>query len=249
MGASHDGPRVVVLAGPNQLLLIGVKQVLEATDRFKVVSQAHASELALTLARQLRPDYVVLDGTARSHKSSRGGIVDTMHGLVQLSKPPGVLAVVAPDQFGLVEELRRAGCRAGVSTRSADAVVRALDMLSLGKEFFPEWRAGQRRRGHAQGDSGLSSLLKGLNRNEFRILALMGRGHRSKEIAARLSLAEGTVNNYRASIRSKLGVRTHAEIREAARARGLLDPLDGHGAGGERGRGGIGPEHGKRTVR
>ena len=220
------GRKSVVLAGPSPLLLIGIKQVLEATDRYEVVSQAHASGLALALVPRLCPDYVVLDGTA--HESSRGGIVDTMHGLVQLSEPPGVLAVVAPDQSRLVQELRRAGCRACVSTRSAEAVVRALDMLSMGKEFFPEWRAAERGGGHAQGNSGPSSLLKALNRNEVRILALMGRGHRSKEIAARVGLAEGTVNNYRASIRSKLGVRTHAEIREAARAAGLLDSPDGH---------------------
>lgn len=105
------GRASVVLAGPNQLLLIGVKQVLEATDRFKVVSQAHASELALTLARQLRPDYVVLDETKQSHETNAGaaGVIDTLRGLVQLPKPPGVLVVLAPDQFRLVEELRTRG--------------------------------------------------------------------------------------------------------------------------------------------
>ena len=215
------GRKSVVLAGPSPLLLIGIKQVLEATDRYKVVNQAHASELALALARRLCPDYVVLDCAARSHKSSRGGIVDTMHGFSQLSKPPGVLAVVAPDQFGLVEELRRAGCRAGVSTRSADTVVRALDMLSAGREFFAEWRAAERRE-QAGGASPPSTLLDGLNRNEVRILALVASGYTSKEIAPRLSLTAGTVKNYRASIRAKLGVRNHAETRRAARRAGLL---------------------------
>ncbi|MYJ69683.1 MAG: helix-turn-helix transcriptional regulator [Gemmatimonadetes bacterium] len=102
-----------------------------------------------------------------------------------------------------------------------------MNMLSAGRDYFPEWRNSGHRE-HARGNSGPSRLLRDLNRNEVRILALMARGHRSKEIAARLGLAEGTVNNYRASIRSKLGVRTHAEIREAARAAGLLDPPDGH---------------------
>ena len=220
------GRASVVLAGPNQLLLIGVRQVLEATDRYKVVSQAHASELAPALARRLCPDYVVLDGTARSSTGSRGGIVDTMHELVQLSKPPGILVVVAPDQFRPVEELRRAGCRACVSIRSADTVVRALDMLSLGKEYFPEWRAAERGGEHAQGNSGPSSLPEGLNRNEVRILALMARGHSSKEIAARLGLALSTVNNYRTRIKAKLSARTRAEIRRAARTAGLLAPHD-----------------------
>ena len=212
----------VVLAGASQLLLIGIKQVVEATDRFEVVSQAHASELALTLARQLKPDYVILDETERRHKTIEGaGVMDTMHGLGKLSKQPGVLAVVAPDQFRLVEELRRAGCRACVSTRSADTVVTALDMVSLGREFFPEWR-NSRRQERARGNSGASSLLKDLNRREVEILALMARGYSSKEIAARLVLAAGTVKNYRVSIRAKLGAGTQREIRQAARAAGLL---------------------------
>ncbi len=213
----------VLLAGPGQLLLTGIKQVLEATDRYEVVRQAHASGLAPALVRRLCPDYVVLDGTARSHRSSKGGMVDTMHGLGQLSKPPGVLVVVARDQFPLVEELRRAGCRACVTTRSAEAVVRALDMLALGKEFFPDWRAAERGQERAGGASP-RGLPEGLSRNEVRILALMAHGYSSKEIAARVGLALSTVNNYRTRIKAKLGVRTRAQIRRAARKADLLTP-------------------------
>ena len=97
-------------------------------------------------------------------------MVDAVRGLVNLSKAPGVLVVAAPDQSHLVEELRRAGCRACVSTRSGDTVVRALDMLSTGRECFPDWRnSGPRER--ARGNSGASTLLKNLNRSEVEILA------------------------------------------------------------------------------
>lgn len=243
------GRASVVLAGSNQLLLIGVKQVLEASDRFKVVSQAHSGEVALALARRLEPDYVVLGETEQSHETNAGGagIVDTVRGLVNLAKPPGVLVVAAPDQFRLVEELRRAGCRACVSTRSADTVLTAMDMLSAGREFFPEWSAPPPLE-HAHRNSGTSALLKDLNRSEVEILALLARGYSSKKIAARVGLAAGTVNNYRATIRAKLGAGTHAEIRRAARAAGLLDPPDGHGAGGDGGRGST-SEHGEQAVR
>ncbi len=228
----------VVLAGPSQLLLIGIKEVLEATDRYKVVSQAHANELAPTLARRLRSDYVILDHTTIVHKNTkeRERSIDTLHELVNLSKPPGVLVVVALDQSYLVEELRRAGCRACVSARSPDNVVCALDMLALGREFFPEWR-NSRREEHARGNSPPTGLPEGFNRNEVQVLGLMARGHNSKEIAARVGLAVGTVKNYRTSIRAKLGARTHAEIRRAARTAGLLtppavqtDPASGGGA-------------------
>ena len=166
---------------------------------------------------------MVLDDTEQSHETNAGGagVVDTVRGLANLSKPLGVLLVVAPDRFRLVEELRRAGCRACVSTRSADTVVTALDMLSLGREFFPEWR-NSRRRERARGNSGASSLLKDLNRSEVEILSLLARGYSSKEIAARLVLAAGTVKNYRVSIRAKLDAGTQREIRQAARAAGLL---------------------------
>lgn len=239
------GRESVVLAGSSQLLLIGIKQVVEATDRFEVVSQAHASELALTLARQLRPDYVILDETERSHRTieEEAGVIDTLHGLGKLSKPPGVLVVVAQDQFRLVQQLRRAGCRACVSNRSADTVVRALDMLSLGREFLPEWR-NARRREHTHGASQRSRLPKGLNRNEVEILALMARGYSSKEIAARVGLAVGTVNNYRRSVKVKLGAGTRAEIRRAARTAGLLASPDLPDRSGERRPGGIEPEQG-----
>ena len=124
----------------------------------------------------------------------------------------------------IAEELRRAGCRACVSTRSAEDVLRAMDMLSAGKEYFSEWNSGPRER--ARGNSGASTLLKDLNRSEVRILPLMARGYGSKKIAARVDLAVGTVNNYRATIKTKLDAGTHAEIRQAARAAGLLGPQD-----------------------
>ena len=148
-------------------------------------------------------------------------MIGSLRELVKSPKPPGVLVVVAPDQSRLVEELRRAGCRACVSTRSADTVVRALDMLSLGKEFFPEWRAAERRE-HARSASPPGGLLEGLNRNEVRILPLMALGYSSKEIAPMLGLALSTINNYRTRIKAKLGAHSRAEIRRVARAAGLL---------------------------
>ena len=60
MGARNDGGREsVVLAGLSELLLTGIKfyEVVEATDRFQVVSQAHAIGWAPTLALWLNPDY------------------------------------------------------------------------------------------------------------------------------------------------------------------------------------------------
>ena len=69
--------------------------------------------LGPTLARRLSPDYVVLEGTARSHTSSGAGIADTLHGMAKLSKPPAVLAGNLP------ATLPRAACpRVPTGTRS-----------------------------------------------------------------------------------------------------------------------------------
>ena len=98
-------------------------------------------------------------------------------------------------------------------------------MLSAGREYFSEWNSGPRE--HARGNSGASTLLKDLNRSEVRDTgAHMARGYSSKKIAAMVHLAAGTVNNYRATIKAKLDAGTHAEIRQAARAAGLLGPQD-----------------------
>lgn len=61
-----------------------------------------------------------------------------------------------------------------------------------------------------------------LSGRELEVLALIARGHTSKEIATRLQVARPTVDTYRMRIGDKLGARGRAELVEIAERAGIL---------------------------
>jgi DNA-binding NarL/FixJ family response regulator len=67
-----------------------------------------------------------------------------------------------------------------------------------------------------------SGLPEPLSEREKEILHLLAQGLSNREIAIRLSLAQGTVKNYVTAILQKLGVRDRTQAALRARELGLL---------------------------
>ena len=67
-----------------------------------------------------------------------------------------------------------------------------------------------------------AGLAERLSDREEEILQLMARGLSNREIATRLSLAEGTVKNYVTNVLQKLGARDRTQAALRARELGLL---------------------------
>jgi DNA-binding NarL/FixJ family response regulator len=65
----------------------------------------------------------------------------------------------------------------------------------------------------------------GLTSREVEVLALIARGHSSREVARRLHLAEKTVRNHVEHIYAKIGCATRAEASLFAMRHGLLDSV------------------------
>jgi DNA-binding NarL/FixJ family response regulator len=70
--------------------------------------------------------------------------------------------------------------------------------------------------------------LKGLSRNELKIIQLIGRGMSNKEITEKLNFSEGTIRNYISGVLSKLNLRDRTQIAIFAVQSGLeMKNIDG----------------------
>ncbi|MYI64590.1 MAG: response regulator transcription factor [Gemmatimonadetes bacterium] len=209
----------VVLAGRQSLLLAGVKRILEETGRFRVRGVAPVCEKALPLARTTHPDIVVLEaGRAGRNLSS---VIRELNGLTPC---PRVLVLAAEEDSALLDRVLHAGGMGCITTtRSGRRLVAALDFLAVGRMYVPCWGTRTlRRRLEDNGSRRRRNGLDRLSRSERRILPLVALGLTSREIGARVFLAPKTVENYRASIRKKLELRTRAEIVGFALEAGVL---------------------------
>lgn len=209
----------VVLAGRQTLLLAGVKRILEETGRFRVRGRAPACAQALPVARRVQPDIVVLEVGSGDEVVS-----PVIQALNSVAPSPRVLVLAAEEKPVLLDQVLHAGGMGCITTaRSAKRLVAAVDFLAAGRMYVPRWGTHTvRKRLGDDGSGGRRDGLELLSASERRILPLVALGLTSREIGARVFLAPKTVENYRANIRRKLGLRTRAELVGFALEAGLL---------------------------
>ena len=209
----------VVLAGRQSLLLAGMERILEETGRFRVRGLAPECEKVLPLARRVHPDIVVLEvGIAGE------GVSSIIRDLNSMNPPARVLVLAGEEKPALLDQVLHAGGMGCITTtRSAERMVAAVDFLAAGRMYVPRWGTHTvRKRLENGGSDRRGDSIARLSTSERRILPLVALGLTSKEIGARVFLAPKTVENYRASIRRKLGLRTRAEIVGFALEAGIL---------------------------
>ena len=197
-----------VLIAEDQALVLGaLAALLEIEGDIEVVGQAHNGAEALEMARTLRPDVLLTDIE-----------MPQLTGLdlaAELKRERSPVRVIIVTTFARQGYLRRA-LESGVSgyllkdspaAQLADAVRRVHAGLRV---VDPELA----NEAWATADP--------LTDRERQVLRLADEGSSGAEIAARLSLSEGTVRNYLSEAISKLGASNRTEAARIARQKGWL---------------------------
>ncbi len=205
----------LLLVDDQALFREGLRTLLSVYPDLEVVGEAGNGEEALRLADRLRPDIVlmdlqmpVLDGVAATRR------LRSAHAECRVI----VLTTFDDDEY--VFEGLRAGALGYLlkdvsSGELAEAIRKvaaggALVEPSVARKVLAEFA----RLAHPAraADAGLAEPL---STREREILVLLSKGLSNREIASRLSLAEGTVKNHITTILQKLGVedRTQAALR------------------------------------
>ncbi len=196
----------------------GLRGILEGSPDFEVVGEAANGAEAVTRARALRPDVVLMDLRMPDVDG-----VTAIKRLAELGSDARVLVLTTYDTDADVVPAIEAGAtgyllkdaprgdllrgRAGRRARRGRAVPVGGDPAAR-----PGTRAGTRQ------DAGPESL----SARELDVLALIARGCSNRDAAVRLFISEATVKTHLLHIYAKLGVNDRAAAVAAGFERGLL---------------------------
>jgi len=195
----------LLLVDDHALLRAGLAALLEGTDDVTVVGQAADGAEAVALARQLRPDVVLMD---LSMPVLDG--VDATRAL-RADRPDAVVVVLTSfSERARVQDALAAGAVGYLLKDSEPAtIVAAVRAAARGEAPLDPRIAGALLPGADAGRPGAR-----LSPREREVLALVAEGLANRQIARRLGIAERTVKVHLTSVFRQLGVpdRTSAAL-------------------------------------
>ena len=211
----------VLVADDQALVRAGFRAILEEQDDLDVVGEAADGGEAVAIARELRPDVVLMD----VRMPGVDGIEATQR-LLRDGDAPRVLILTTFDLDEYVYEALKAGA-SGFLLKDAprDQLVGAVRTVAAGDALLAP--ALVRRliedfvRRPAPGARSPAEL-DALTQRELEVLTLVARGLANAEIATRLFVSEATVRTHITHILAKLGLRDRVQAVVLAYESGLI---------------------------
>ena len=203
----------LVLADDHAVVRAGTRQLLERQLDMQVLGEAADGEEAVRLAKELKPDVVVMD--VRMPKMSG---VEATRRIKQETPEVAVLVLTAHDDDEYVFALLQTGANGYLlKTAETDELVRAIRTVAAGQSALDPTVAGkivaQFARGQPLPDmlTNVKDEYEGLTERELEILRLVGKGLTNKKIGKQLYISDRTVQAHLSNVFSKLGVESRTE--------------------------------------
>lgn len=208
----------VLLADDHAVLRAGLRALINAEPDMRVVAEAGNGEEAVRLAKEHRPDVVVMDISM----PVKDGLEATREITAALPQTRVlVLTMHAEEQYLL--KVLEAGGSGFVLKRSADTeLMEAIRTVHRGEAFLYPSATRLLLEAYRQGEHAEEAESNPLSERESEVLRLTAEGYSNSEIGARLYLSPKTVDTYRQRIMEKLGLHHRAELVRYALESGLL---------------------------
>ena len=208
----------VLICDDHTLIRAGLRRLIESFDGIEVVAEAAGADEAVIRAGEALPDVVLLDLSM----PGRNGF-EAMAELHRTCPGCAVVIMSMHDDASHVREALARGAKGFVVKESAPAELEIAQRAAFaGRTFLsPQVSAPQlaTTRAQANGQGGVHALPP----RQREILAAIGAGHSTKQIAADLGISVKTVETHRARLMDALGCRNAVELlRTAMRIRGDL---------------------------
>lgn len=213
----------ILIIDDHPLFREGLKSLIARNPGFDVVGEAGNGRKGLRMAKELKPDLVVMDISL----PDKSGIDLTRDIRSHLSETR-VIIVSMHSKIDHISEAFRAGATGYVVKESAtERLIQGLEAVSRGEYYldsslsnkvvkklmeFPEKEAKI-----------TDTRYEALTPREQQVMRLLAEGISIKEIAERLFISPKTVENHRTNIMSKLELHSAVELIRYAARLGLID--------------------------
>lgn len=200
----------ILLADDHEMLRRGLRATLTEQPGWEICGEAVNGRQAVDLARQLRPDVVVMDLAM----PELNGLEATRQIRRALPRTE-VLVLTFDESEALVREVLKAGARGYVLKNDLSRVlVQAVENLSLHRPYFTSKVAEVLLKDFGRELNTLEStaLHDPLTAREREVLQLVAEGRSTKEVAGVLQISAKTAENHRTNLMRKLKIKSATEL-------------------------------------
>jgi DNA-binding NarL/FixJ family response regulator len=215
-------PITVLLAEDHTIVREGFRKMLELEDDLQVVGEAQDGRQAVTLAKKLRPDVVLMDIAM----PLLNGLEATRRVLKALPATK-VLILSAHSDDAYVKNAMQSGAAGFLLKQvSSHDVCRAIREVLKGETLFSSSvsrRLDRLSRLSRDRTGGVGRKTVRLTSREVEVLQLIAEGKANKETAAELGIGAKTVEKHRGHIMHKLDIHDTAGLTRYAIAAGIIE--------------------------
>ena len=212
-------PLRILLADDHAIVRQGLKLLIDNQPDMGVVGEATDGNDALSQAKALNPDLIVMDISM----PGMNGLVATRT-LKRILPAVAIVALTRHEDDTYLEELLRAGASGYVLKQSSPAdFLRALRAVAAGGIYLDPAMTSRVADGLLAGDAALSGQPQTtISERESEVLRLIAIGHSNKEVSAQLKISVKTVEVHKANGMRKLGLAGRVDIIRYAVLQGWL---------------------------
>lgn len=207
----------VLIADDHGVVRQGLRMFLALDPEIEIVGEAKTGEETLELARQLRPEVVLMDLLM----PGMGGVAATQKIRQEMPEVEVIALTSVLDDEAVTGAVRAGAIGYLLKNTDADELRRAIKAAAAGQvHLSPEAAARLVREVRIPGSP------EALTERETAVLRLVAKGQANKQVAKELGIGEQTVKSHVSRILGKLQLQSRTQAALYAVERGLVSASD-----------------------